>query len=463
MEATATEATAAHPNLEVLPLARPSEERLPVSLPRLGAFFRSVCAAFLATANIAPILAVFVSVAAGAQAASRADQPSVPVNFFGLHPLATVVIFLGLTWGAVALLYFLLGCTSAERANSGAFADLQDALIGLQSQLKQLCPDGFQQDPKFCELVHYKESLASAIQASGPQWVLGYGYTSLLRRAHRAEELLITVQNTPVVIAGARYDYLRILESTLANKVELVTVLDCAVNRLRGEPRNESTSDTGPSQTTDVMTLIRARLICVPKDDEEARTTLRDVRRSINSFRDDIQAGFIRARNHLLAITIFTGFSLYCLLWLAIIWGMTPQLINTMAVYYLVGILVGLFGRLNVESQNDTAVDDFGLSATRLISGPLMSGVAAVAGVLIVTLMSFSQQTGTGTGSASLAELLDVTSHPVNLLVAATFGLTPTLLLDRLKQQTDKYKQDLRSSEPLQKSPGSSNTSGGTA
>jgi hypothetical protein len=463
------QAAAEHPNPDILPSTGRSELRIPVSLPRLGTFSGSIRAAFLATAHVAPIIALFISVAAYALAPSPSDQAASPVSFFAVHPLAAVVINLVMTWSALAAVYLALGCTSAERANTGAFADLQDALIGLQSQLEQLCPDQSQQTPKFCELVQYKENLTSAIETRGPQWVLGYGYMSLLRRAHRAEETLITVQDKRIVIAGARYDLLRILESTLANKIELVAGLECAARFLRGgcqddTSEEQTTSHTMPSQRMGEMGLIRSHLIRVPSSEEEARTILRDVRRSINDFRDGIQAGFIRARNHLLAVTIFTGFSLYCLLWLAIISGMTPDLVKTMAAYYLVGILIGLFARLNVESQNDTAVDDFGLSATRLISGPLMSGVAAVGGVLTVTLLSFSQQIGNVTPeSSALIGLLNMTNHPLNLLVAATFGLTPTLLLDRLKQQADKYKQDLRSSEPLQKSPVSSNGSSNTA
>jgi hypothetical protein len=426
----------------------------------------SIRAAFLATANVAPIVAVFVSVAFYALAASPTDPESSAGSSFVDHPLVAMVVYLGATWGALAIVYLALGCTSAERANTGAFAELHDALIGLRSQLGQLCPDRSQQSSKFGELVQYEEDLTSAIEARGPQWVLGYGYMSLLRRAHRAEEALITVQEKGIVIAGARYDLLRISESTLGNKLELVTGLVCAAKHLRGESEDGTTeeeSHTRWHQRPDNTGAIPADLIRVPSSTEEARTILRDVRRSLNDFRDGIQAGFIRARNHLLVITIVTGFALYCLLWLAIIAGVEPYLIKTMTGYYLVGILVGLFARLNVESKNDTAIDDFGLSATRLISGPLMSGVAAVGGVLILTLLSFSQN-GTGTSaSGPLTDLLSMKDHPLNLLVAATFGLTPTLLLDRLKQQADKYKQDLRSSEPLQKSPGSSGGSGGTA
>ena len=47
----------------------------------------------------------------------------------------------------------------------------------------------------------------------------------------------------------------------------------------------------------------------------------------------------------------------------------------------------------------------------------------------------------------SLVKIFDLGENLIGLLVAAVFGLTPGLLFERLQQQTDKYKADLKSSQ----------------
>jgi hypothetical protein len=43
-----------------------------------------------------------------------------------------------------------------------------------------------------------------------------------------------------------------------------------------------------------------------------------------------------------------------------------------------------------------------------------------------------------------LGDIFDLTKNPVGILVAAVFGLTPSLLTDRLRPQAENYKADLR-------------------
>lgn len=56
----------------------------------------------------------------------------------------------------------------------------------------------------------------------------------------------------------------------------------------------------------------------------------------------------------------------------------------------------------------------------------------------------------TGARIPSLEEVFDLSKNLVGLFVAAVFGLTPGLLFDRLQQQAEKYKADLRSSQSTQ-------------
>ena len=91
----------------------------------------------------------------------------------------------------------------------------------------------------------------------------------------------------------------------------------------------------------------------------------------------------------------------------------------------------------------DTAIDDFGLATARLLQVPWLSGLAAVGGVLITAVIdgSFAETPG----NPELVAIFD--SRSILFAIAAVFGLTPVLLLRRLSQQTDKYKNDLQSSQ----------------
>jgi len=94
----------------------------------------------------------------------------------------------------------------------------------------------------------------------------------------------------------------------------------------------------------------------------EARSALRDVRRTINEFRDGLWEGLVTLRNQLMA-----GVSTYILLCFAIIAGASPESIMAAMAFYLVGALVGLFGRLYAESQTEKASNDYDLTLARII------------------------------------------------------------------------------------------------
>ena len=181
-----------------------------------------------------------------------------------------------------------------------------------------------------------------------------------------------------------------------------------------------------------------------PRSVTEATALVRTIRRMINDFRDDSRAGLVRARNQLLGTTGITAMTAYGLLWVALL-GRAPATAVTAAIsYYLVGAIVGLFTRLYAEANTETGVDDFGLSMTRLLAAPLLSGLAGVLGIVLLGMAAatqYQQQT------SALADAFDLARTPLNLVTAGVFGLTPGLLIDHLTQKTDQYKQDLKSSQ----------------
>jgi len=191
-----------------------------------------------------------------------------------------------------------------------------------------------------------------------------------------------------------------------------------------------------------------------------ARADVRNVRRVIDEFRDDSRDKIVRACNHLKAAVFITGLAAYVLLDAAIGFdargamapGATTQTrqavhaafqqgVRGVLVIFLVGVIIGFFGRLNVDTGASAAAEDYGLSSTRLRQIPVFSGLAAVGGVVIAGLV---------TGKGMSTELVSVLKPDIGVLItAAIFGLTPGLLVDRLQQQTtDLYKRDLKSTQP---------------
>ena len=225
-------------------------------------------------------------------------------------------------------------------------------------------------------------------------------------------------------------------------------------------------------------------------DSAQARAVLRDVRGAINEFRDGRWNGLIVARNRLIATMIFTGLTAYALLAIAIIREASQAAIAAAATFYLVGATVGLLNQLRGVSQSDTAVEDYGLSTARLITMPLFCGLAAIGGVVLTAMPQMANPSASLTSPLTITkpstlatftsarkvpaknkpsltaattpppssmrpldDIFDLRRNFIGLLVAAVFGLTPGLLFERLQQQSDKYKTDLKSSEATQVKP----------
>ncbi len=112
--------------------------------------------------------------------------------------------------------------------------------------------------------------------------------------------------------------------------------------------------------------------------------------------------------------------------------------------FYIVGALAGLFVRFYSESQGHSSVDDFGLSATRLVAIPLLSGLAGIGGVLVVEMLAAFF------GSISQISVLWSTIFSLDprlLFTAAIFGVTPNLVIKGIQEKANEYEADLQSSK----------------
>jgi hypothetical protein len=189
----------------------------------------------------------------------------------------------------------------------------------------------------------------------------------------------------------------------------------------------------------------------------QARVVLSQVRYALDDYRDSRRDGIVRARNNLYTAGVFTGLTSTLLLVVAILGGAGTTAISAAAAFYLVGGLVGLFRQLRTAASKDSATDDFGLSTARLVETPLFSGLAAIGGVVLTAMVAAVIPATAPTAVSalgkvpSLGQIFDVSKNPTGLIVAAVFGLAPSLLIARLEQRVDDYKSDLKSSEATDK------------
>ena len=146
---------------------------------------------------------------------------------------------------------------------------------------------------------------------------------------------------------------------------------------------------------------------------------------------------------------LLTSLLAYSIEVVAILEGAPQQVVVAAVAFFLVGATVGLVDRLRREANSDGAVDDFGLFEARLLHTPLLSGLAAIGGVLLVNtapiLAAGFTVNGATTSTLTLAKIYDVSSLS-SVVVAAAFGLAPGAFLDGLQRQVDKLKKDLATS-----------------
>jgi len=376
-----------------------------------------------------------------------------PLNSDGARAcIAGAAIGTGL-WLLLGLLFSAF--TSPAGANEATYLALCEALDQVAARVGSLpgTADRGAHELASRELAYLESTLRGSATAVSRQWLLAYGYVDGWRRIHRVQEALIVLDGLQTILGEALYDELRLMDSKISQQEELlarlrhaVAELDpCAAEYLTTTPKTPEP----PRQTAD--------------DDDrvgrgaQARVVLSQIRFVLDDYRDSRRDGIVRARNNLYTAGVFTGLTSTLLLVVAILAGASTTAITAAAAFYLVGGLVGLFRQLRTAASKDSATDDFGLSTARLIETPLFSGLAAIGGVVLTAMVAAvipatAPKAGTALGKVpSLGQIFDVTKNPTGLIVAAVFGLAPSLLIARLQQRVDDYQADLKSSEATDK------------
>ena len=465
-------------------------------------------AGLVAAGPAAPVLAGLITVLAATRPLAWNLPDGHPLHWLleawrlADQPLVASGLNLGVAWLVLATLLWLLGFTAAHRVNQGSFNNLRDQYRALLARWR--CMQRQQQalqasqalgalefELVMTEVDAHVKAIECELRRPGVRWVLGSPYVYLWNRLKRAEEALICVEPRERVLVGAQNDELRLSDSRIANRDYLRESLALAVARLRGlheagtgpgssrrqappvapASSRDINGAAGPAAATaqvasrvDVVAApgSQGRVTGVlddhpwpcsvrnyPASDGEARAVLRQVRHSINEYRSDCWAGLVRVRNHLSGASVFTGVAVYALLWLAIVAGADRESILGAATIFLVGTIVGFFNHCYTDSQTDGLIDDYGLSTARLIATPVLSGVAAVAGVATISLLTVTHNVASLPPTESLTSFgsfFNLQTHPFSLVIAATFGLTPGLLVARLTRQTEELKADLKTS-----------------
>ncbi len=373
-------------------------------------------------------------------------------------------------WLLLALI--LRRSTAVDRMNMSSYGELLNHLSALEAQLMSIAcevrqiparngeestnvqlPRTFVTNVDIKEVLEYRDTICKKLAHRSQGWVTAVGYIELWREMHNAEAALIDVMPLKAVIAGALGDELRIQGSNIRINAELlkklriaVRILDpAAVIYLQSPPAGtQEEPDPADIVVNGIKRQVRAALQAAEQvsdgemqaDDmkrRQARAVLRKVKQMLNDFRDDRWQAIVGIRNQFVSTTIFTGITMYGLLQFAILAGAPQSAIISATAFYLVGALVGLFGRLLSESQTSKAIDDYRLAMVRLAALPLYCGLAAVGGVLFV--QKFTSPT----------DVFDPQNLLSSLVIAAGFGLTPNLLVDKLQKQIDKQKDDIKS------------------
>jgi hypothetical protein len=365
---------------------------------------------------------------------------------FGYAAIATIagVIVWVVLWLFAGMFYAPF--TSPAKANARSYGELRNKLALLDARRHALCdvpPNPVvPPDPKAVPTKADVDSACSEakgyldwvrVQMDGPgelRWVNGAGYIDLWQRLHRAEEALLMATPKDHLFDEELYDELRLKDSAIPNRDDLMGILRAVKRFLCDAPVDAS---------------VDLKIDSLGK----AASALANVRFSINDFRDSSWNGLLQVRNQTMTTLLLTNITLFAFADAAVISGASGRAMLSATLFLLTGAAVGFFNRLNSQFQSKVAVDDYGLTNARIVAIPAYSGLAAVAGVVITSVAGVV----TGASTPELGSLFKLPPGTGLLVVAAAFGAAPDLVLSRLGDASEKFKNGIASTEPGNRQP----------
>lgn len=327
----------------------------------------------------------------------------------------------------------------ARTADTGTYSQLASRALALRGRLSSA---GVAYDP---DAEHPLAAAESALglwgypPSTGVPWATGAGYDAVRRLIHAAEEAQLPTEGADAIYVGL-VDRAALNDSHVPGWLDQVRWLDEAIRGLGGPEILEGLpGEPASPPSRPVMAA------------EQAAAILRWTRSSLNSFRDSRREELTTVRNQLFGTVLFTGLMAYLLLGIALFAGAKPPNIIAGVVFYTIGALVGLFKRLHSRFATPTIAvsETIDFTTVRLIATPLFSGLAAIGGVVVTSLL-LSLNTTKGQAAPQLKEVFDLGLNPGGILAAAVFGLTPALLVNALERKADKWKTELASATPTE-------------
>ena len=385
---------------------------------------------------VVPIVATIISIATYLALNLKA---SASLTGFGwldaVFPLLVGTLSTLLLWALLASVCRRF--TAVQRANEKSYYGLLNHLSTLNYYIDTLPDDNTK------EVLQYRDAIYLALKRRSTSWVVGNGYIELWDLMDSAEEALIAVAPPGKVIADAVYDEMRLNDSKIVNSEEWANKLRSAVKGLDPaavsylKPAVGTQSPIAGAETQQQAPATDQVGKAATQQQTGARAVLRIVRETINDFNTKSWEALISARNQLFSTMTLVGLTMFVFVALAILFHVKPLHVEVATFFAFIGGLAGLIGRLSIEAQIDKTVDDYRLSTARLLVTPLLSGLAAILGVLVVA--KTTDLNAIYTFNASLVP---------NLIIAATFGLTPNLLINQLQKKSEGYKENLQSTQP---------------
>ena len=292
--------------------------------------------------------------------------------------------------------------------------------------------------------------LDESLDKPGLKWVTRAEFNVAWSEYHAAEEALIGVVSKASLIDVALSDLLRLDGSDMQSHATLQRDLQAALIELDAklEPYSRplvpkdpnappvtvvATSVTAPSalaragvlasrlgsrlsrgagsrSTNRPSTSAAAKPQAVDWEAERrSRRVIQTIHASLDTYRGARWAELGRARWQLMLTTTVAGIVAFLVLALALIRGVRPDQLMAGWAYFLVGAAAGLFLRLRLAGEESQVTDDYGLEAARVFQTPLLSGMAAIIGVVLMASLAGS----------SLGDILTPQSQPATVPVGS--------------------------------------------
>jgi hypothetical protein len=362
-------------------------------------------------------------------------------------------------WLILLAALYRSGLTTSAGAHSSSWNTLRYRIAEYSHRMSSGPRGGASSVPFICDPVKaFLEKATQALGETGPQWIQGYGYLVVWSFLHNADSALICIEGQARALEIGIQDEQRLGASNIPDAALLqarlrkaLTILAPAGSALFDGPAiaEKNTADTDNNK-------MQASAL------QAALATIRVIHVTINTFRVSREYTLALIRNRIMATLLCANILTYLALAVAILCYYPPPSIQSMdqnpiivaAALYIVGAITGLFNRLYIETGSIVASDDFGLSHARLALTPVLSGLAAIIGAVAVPyvgpMLNLPSQLTTAMDSSAapmLANVLNLQHYPVALALAVLFGLTPGVLIQRLKTITDTYKNELKATD----------------